>query len=357
MHIRTHTENTMGIRGLTGWIQWASAKALTKPLWSSFQHKRVGIDILGFLYKAKAAGTHPVTYIAHLIAQCRQHNIIPIPIFDGKPPDEKRDIIRLRNEQRLQNDQKRKTLSNTMDSTEMTTVQRDLCTKEIQTLTASSVYITTDERDEVKRLLYACGVCCLNANGEADNVLAYMAKRGELYAVMTNDMDLLTRGVPILLVPEALGLPGDTKGWIAYHLDTILKESGLTYQQFVEMCVLMGCDYTTKVKSIPYKMAYFQIKYKGFHKSLEAMSVKDTLPYERAVDILKGYHETAESLMTEKQWLKWTTGPILEPAYIEELKATHLQSLTKAVLERLLQPDILPTKPPPPSPPDVRMTI
>jgi flap endonuclease-1 len=348
----------MGIRGLTGWIQWASAKALTKPLWSSFQHKRVGIDILGFLYKAKAAGTHPVTYIAHLIAQCREHNIIPIPVFDGKPPDEKRDIIRLRTEQRQQNDHKRRTLSNTMDTSELTADQKEQYSKEIQTLTASSVYITTDERDEVKRLLYACGVRCLNANGEADNVLAYMAKRGELHAVMTNDMDLLTRGVPILLVPEGLGVPGDTKGWIAYQLDTILKESGLTYQQFVEMCVLMGCDYTTKVKSIPYKMAYFQLKYKGFYKSLEAMSVKDTLPYDRAVDILKGYNETAESLMTEKQWAKWSADPVMEPSYLEELQTTHLQSLSKTAFTRLLQPDTGPTTPTVlENPPDVRITI
>jgi flap endonuclease-1 len=344
----------MGIRGLTGWIQWSAAKALSKPNWASFQHKRVGLDILGFLYKAKAAGTHPVTYIAHLIAKCREYNIIPIPIFDGKPPDEKRDVIRLRTEQRQQNDQKRKTLSDTMDSANLTADQKEKYTKELQTLTASSVYITTDERDEVKRLLYACGVRCLNANGEADNVLAYMAKRGELYAVMTNDMDLLTRGVPILLVPDALGVPGDTKGWTTYHLDMILKESGLNYEQFVEMCVLMGCDYTTKVKSIPYKMAYFQLKYKGFHTSLEAMAVRDHEPYNRAVRILKGAHETAGSLMTEKQWAKWGTEPIMEPAYIEALQATYLSSLDTVALARLLQPDVVVTTP---NPPDVRITI
>ena len=155
----------MGIRGLTGWIQWAAAKALKQPNWSSFKGKRVGIDILGFLYKAKARGVHPVTYIAHLIAQCRIHSIQPIPIFDGKPPDEKRDIIRLRNEARLQNDQKRKDLANSLETTDMTADQKNHCAKEMETLAASSVYITTEERDEVKRFLYACGVKFLNANG------------------------------------------------------------------------------------------------------------------------------------------------------------------------------------------------
>jgi flap endonuclease-1 len=318
----------MGIRGLTGWIQWAAAKALKQPNWSAFKGKRVGIDILGFLYKAKAKGIHPVAYIAHLIAQCRIHSIQPIPIFDGKPPDEKRDIIRLRNEARLQNDQKRKDLADTLETTDMSADQKDHCAKEIQTLAASSVFITTDERDEVKKFLYACGVKFLNANGEADNVLAYLAKRGDLSAVMTNDMDLLTRGVPVILVPSDLGVPGDTKGWISYSLADILKESGIFYRQFVEMCVLMGCDYTTKVQSIPYKMAYFQIKYNGLQKTLKDMDMKDPVPYEKAVSILNGDHDTAESLMSEKQWAKWANPETtFEIPYLTTLRETLLETL------------------------------
>ena len=367
----------MGIRGLTGWIYWAATKALKQPSWASFENKRIGIDILGFLYKAKARGIHPVAYIAHLIAKCREHSIQPIPIFDGKPPDEKRDVIRLRNEARLHNDQKRKEIANTLDAPDITADQKETCTKEMEFLAASSVYITTDERDEVKRFLYACGVKFLNANGEADNVLAYLAKRGDIHAVMTNDMDLLTRGVPVLLVPEGLGVPGDTKGWISYSLNDILQESGMTYAQFVEMCVLMGCDYTTKVKSMPYKMAYFQIKYKGLRKTLESAGVKDILPYEKAVSILNGSHETATSLMSEKQWTKLAetaTSETFEMEYLKTLRTTLLETMDSKEYTQLYtgnlksltavssQRDIIPAGSETPigvAPilPDVRMTI
>jgi flap endonuclease-1 len=344
----------MGIRGLTGWIQWAAAKTLKPPNWHTFKSKRIGIDILGFLYKAKAAGTHPVTYIAHLIAKCREYNIIPIPIFDGKPPDEKRDIIRIRNESRLQNMEKQKQLVTTLESTEMSMDQKMQCTKHIQSLTAASVYITTLERDEVKQMLYACGVRFLNANGEADNVLAYMAKRGELEAVMTNDMDLLTRGVPMLLVPGGLGVPGDKTGWISYNLEEILKTAELIYSQFVEMCVLMGCDYTTKVKSLPYKTAYFQIKYKGYAKTLAGLRLKDTSLYEKAIRILSGYKETAEDLMTEKQWAKWTAPLTAEISHLNLLRQTHLHALTDAEFSRLNQADVGSTGP---NEPEVLITI
>ena len=339
----------MGIRGLTGWIRWAAPPAIKTPNWASFSEKRVGIDILGFLYKAKANKTHPITYIAHLIAKCREYNIIPVPVFDGKPPDEKRETIRQRNEVRLKNDMKRQQLTTDMENATMTAEQRDTLTKEIGALTVSSIYVTTDERDEVKRLLYAAGVIFLNANGEADNVLAYLMRRGELDAVMSNDMDLLARGVHTLLVPERMGVPGDTSGWIAYELNNILEYAGLTYLQFLEMCVLMGSDYTNKAKSLPFKTSYFTIKYKGnLHRALESIHIKDYLPYDRAIDMLNGRNETVEELMSDKQWVKWSAWKrgdkdaiSTETQYLDELRTNHLKDMDADEFCKLLHSDIL----------------
>ena len=337
---------TMGIRGLTGWIRWAAPAAAKKtPDWASYNTKRVGIDILGFLYKAKANKTHPITYIAHLIAKCREYNIIPVPVFDGKPPDEKRETIKQRNEARLKNDQKRQQLTTDMENAEMTKEQRDTLAKEIGNLASGSVYVTTDERDEVKRLLYAAGVLFLNANGEADNVLAYLMRRGELDAVMSNDMDLLARGVHTMLVPERMGVPGDTTGWIVYELNNILHHAGLTYLQFLEMCVLMGSDYTNKAKSLPFKQSYFTIKYKGnLHKALESIHITDFLPYDRAIDMLNGRTETAELLMSEKQWIKWSAWKkgdkdviSSETPYLDELRTNHLKDMDADEFSKLLE--------------------
>ena len=352
----------MGIRGLTGWIRWAAAASIKTPNWSSYKHKRVGIDILGFLYKAKANNILPIVYIAHLIAKCREYNIIPIPVFDGKPPDEKRETIRLRTEARLKNDQKRKQLASDLESTNMTNGQRETMEKELGNLAIGSIYVTTDERDEIKRFLYAAGVIFLNANSEADSVLAYLSIRGELDAVMTNDMDLLARGVNTLLVPSGVGAPGDTTGWIMYELQDVLKYAGLTYQQFLEMCVLMGCDYTTKAKTLPYKVSYFNIKYKGsLHSILESIHIKDFVPYDKAIDMLNGRYETVDSLMNEKQWIKWSlwlkgdkTATSTEFMYLNDLQNGLLKAMNKDEFSRLFQSDSLTAVP---ILPEVRMTI
>jgi flap endonuclease-1 len=339
----------MGIRGLTGWIRWAAPAAIKTPNWASFTKKRVGIDILGFLYKAKANKTLPITYIAHLIAKCREYNIIPIPVFDGKPPDEKRETIKLRNEARIKNDQKLQQLNTDIENVDMTAEQRELLKREMGNLAAGSIYVTTDERDEVKRLLYASGVLFLNANGEADNVLAYLIRHGELDAVMSNDMDLLARGVHTMLVPEKMGVPGDSSGWICYELNNILQHAGLSFLQFLEMCVLMGSDYTNKAKSLPFKQSYFTIKYKGnLHKALESIQVKNFVPYERAIDMLNGLTETVEQLMTEKQWHKWSQWKKgdkdainNETVYLETLRVHQLKDMDADDFSKLYQSDIL----------------
>ena len=186
------------------------------------------------------------------------------------------------------------------------------------------------------------------ATGRNHELLTQL-QRGELDAVMSNDMDLLARGVHTLLVPERMSVPGDTSGWISYELSDILHHAGLTYLQFLEMCVLMGSDYTNKAKSLPFKQSYFTIKYKGnLHKALESIHIKDFFPYDRAIDMLNGRNETADDLMSEKQWLKWslwlkgnTDAITTETPYLETLRKEQLKDMNADEFQLLFQSDIL----------------
>jgi len=339
----------MGIRGLTGWIRWVALKTLKAPDWKSYKNKRIGIDILGFIYKAKANNVNPIKYIAQLIAQCRKYNMIPIPIFDGKVPDEKKDTIRLRSETRKRSDKKRQQLMIDIENESMSEEQRKILMKEVNLLTMSSIYVTTEERDEVKKLLYAAGVLFMNANGEADNVLAYMARKGQLDAVMTNDMDLLARGVNNLLVPKGLAAIGDNNEWVSYNLTSILKEAGINYSQFLDMCVLMGSDYTNHKLSLRFIESYNVIKYKGnLQHFLKIMNVKDTSCYEKALNILKGVYDNIEELLNEKQLIKWdlwTKGDKdsfkTEQFYLEELRSEQLKDMDDYDYKLLYHSDIL----------------
>ena len=312
---------SMGVRGLPGFLAWASPTLRTSPSWEDLKGKTIGIDVLGLLYKAKGMKQSIFAYLARLVIACKRHNIRPVVIFDGKPPEEKKGTLQSRKKQRE-------------DAHTIHHIQSDTVVKSWADVRAlrntNSTYLTAEDRDQAKQLLYACGVLSLNASGEADSVLAHFSKRGQFAAVISNDFDLLARGVTTLLVPEFCALPGDTTGWAHYHLPTILKTIELTYDQFLDMCVLMGCDYTSGQTQLPYKTAYWAVRYKG--GSLEELAAhyqSEVAPYQKARGLLSGLYDTQESLMGEKQWEKWVSGtPVLERDTLDLLRATRLKALT-----------------------------
>jgi len=326
---------TMGIRGLTGFLRWvASTTGVEKPHdpldWSKWKGKKIGIDILGFLYRAKAQRQSIFTYLGKFIAACKQHGVIPIMIFDGKPPDEKRTLLQKRAALRIASEETKRHLEKDLDEVPMNELQTEVVSKELHRLDLNSTYLTSEERNMAKQLFYACGIVSLNASCEADSVLAHFAKRNEIVAVISHDFDLLARGVETLLVPESYALPGDAYGWSEYTLSTILRQIGFTYEQFLDMCILMGCDYTSGLKSFPFKRAFWMIQFRGpLTTVLPLLDVKDTKPYETAKQLLEGLLDTQESLMGEKQWEKWATGPPpIELDVLDTFHSLHLAHLT-----------------------------
>jgi len=127
-------------------------------------------------------------------------------------------------------------------------------------------------------------------------------------------------------------MPGDADGWVLHDLPAILHKVSFTHDQFVEMCVLMGSDYTVGLRSLPYKSAYWAIKYRGdLLKTLEVLGVPEETPYVEAVKRLKGLCETEETLMGEKQWAKLTAGaPPVEPASLDLFFAKPLTTLPES---------------------------
>ena len=319
----------MGVRGLTGWIQWAAPTSINRhPDWSEWRGKRIGIDILGFLYKTKAHKQSVFLYLARMIAAYRKNDITPVAIYDGRPPDEKREALKQRSALRQGSEEKKKILEKDLETVPMTDSQKAVLETELQILNNNTSYLTSEERDLTKQFFYACGVMFLNASGEADNVLAYFSKRGYIDAVVSNDLDLLARGVETLLVPEAYALPGDSSGWLQYSLSGLLRTVEFDYDQFVEMCVLMGCDYTMAHTSLKYKSAFWAIKYRPTLKhTLDTLHVRNPAVYYKAIRILKGSDETMETLMGEKQWERWASGTLpKEMDTLEQFRRLYLTS-------------------------------
>jgi flap endonuclease-1 len=80
---------------------------------------------------------------------------------------------------------------------------------------------------------------------EADQTIAWLARSRGIGDVLSSDSDLLAYGVPRLWVK---GGSGKNAGYTLYDRAKILGELALTEGQFMDLCLLLGCDYTNDIK-------------------------------------------------------------------------------------------------------------
>uniref|UniRef100_A0A4W6D5P9 Flap endonuclease 1 n=1 Tax=Lates calcarifer TaxID=8187 RepID=A0A4W6D5P9_LATCA len=132
----------------------------------------------------------------------------------------------------------------------------------IDKFTKRLVKVTKQHNDECKKLLTLMGVPYIEAPCEAEASCAALVKAGKVFATATEDMDGLTFGTNVLLrhltASEAKKLPIQE-----FHFNRILQDIGLTNEQFIDLCILLGCDYCGTIKGIGPKRAIDLIRQHG----------------------------------------------------------------------------------------------
>lgn len=84
-----------------------------------------------------------------------------------------------------------------------------------------------------------------------------------MYATATEDMDALTFRTPKLLRKFTSSQGKEKQPIIEVDFNLMLEGLGLTYEQFVDLCILCGCDYCSTIKGVGAKTALKLIKQHG----------------------------------------------------------------------------------------------
>ena len=181
--------------------------------------------------------------------------IRPVYVFDGKPPQLKGGELakRLARREKAEAD-----LAQAKDAGEADDVDK---------FSRRLVKVTRQHNDECKELLTLMGVPYLNAPCEAEAQCAELARKNKVYATATEDMDALTFQTPKLVRKLTLSQSSKEKQPILeIDFNSVLRGLELTYEQFVDLCILCGCDYCSTIKGIGPKTALKLVK---AHKNLE----------------------------------------------------------------------------------------
>ena len=306
----------MGIRGLSSFIKWKVPNARTSLNWTKYKGETWGVDCSCILYRARAANLSPITVLASLLVRMRQAGIRAICIFDGRPPAAKADTIETRRVVRQAAHKEMAEIRSDMSERTLTITEKATMEGRHAALQKKAPVISGTDKDDVKNLLYASGTQFVTAYGEADDVLAYLCRTGQIQAVISTDMDMLARGIPLLVIPET----HDSSVLTAIRLSDILSGLGLTQERFVDACMMMGSDYSCKGwQSMEPKMAVLEAC-----KGVDWATLDPSGTMKQGRDLLLGSSVEWDDIVSEKQRAKWDLGaPPCEMGTLAELVALH----------------------------------
>ena len=152
-------------------------------------------------------------------------------------------------------------------------------------LVRRNVKVTAKHNDDCKRLLSLMGVPWIQAPGEAEAQCAALVQAGLVYAAGSEDMDTLTFGANVLLrhltFSEAKKLPISE-----LHLEKVLEGLEMSIPQFIDLCILLGCDYCESIRGIgPHKAVALLKQHGSIESVLETIDrlkypIPENWPYE-----------------------------------------------------------------------------
>jgi 5'-3' exonuclease len=116
---------------------------------------------------------------------------------------------------------------------------------------------SSEDYESLKLLLVDMNCEYRVSETEADHEIARSYRNGDIYGVFSEDMDMLTFGIGIL-VRGLTTRPSDIL--VEYSLDRILEGLNLDMVQFVDLCIMFGTDYAQTIRGIGPANAYRIIK-------------------------------------------------------------------------------------------------
>ncbi|KAF7918695.1 uncharacterized protein EAE97_011790 [Botrytis byssoidea] len=190
------------------------------------------------------------------------NGIKPVYVFDGAPP-------KLKSGELAKRFQRKATATEGLEEAKETGTAED-----IEKFSRRTVRVTREHNAECQKLLKLMGIPYIIAPTEAEAQCAALARAGKVYAAASEDMDTLCFDSPILL--RHLTFSEQRKEPIQeVSLEKVLTGLNMDRKQFVDLCILLGCDYLDPIPKIGPHTALKLIREHGDLETLVAWITAD----------------------------------------------------------------------------------
>jgi flap endonuclease-1 len=305
----------MGIKHLNNFFRTKCGKSLKAISIAELSGKKIAVDISIYMYKYES-NEALIENMYLMLATFREYNIIPIFVFDGKPPTEKKALLQKRKEDKKEAEKEYNVLKEKLKTTNLTDDYKQEIINNMDILKKQFIYINKEKIEQIKNLIRAYGATYCDAPGEADELCALLVLKNKVWACLSEDMDMFVYGCTRVI--RYFNLFKRTA--VLYDTACILEKLGLVQKELREICVLSGTDYNiksdknSKNKPTLYETLKLFDKYKKNNSELEFYEwTKTNSDYITNYELLKSINEIFELKNTNLsifEKIKIVNGPV-----------------------------------------------
>lgn len=286
----------MGIKNLSKYLKETYPGLFETIHISEYAFKKIAIDVSLYLYHYKAAygESNWLGAFIKLVACLRENELHCVFIYDSGFPPEKEAEQKKRKESRNKMEKRVYKLEEAIDqyhsSGEVDPILLEFQAKRklnqarllrpnqfavnigaieyaVKNMRRQLFTITPGDFATTKQLFDILQVPYLDAPSESETLCADLCIQGEVDGVLSEDSDVLAYGAPVFLTK--LNTADGTCVRIKY--DEVLRQMGLSPDEFLDFCILCGTDYNKNIFRVGPNKAYKLI---SEHKNIETISKK-----------------------------------------------------------------------------------
>lgn len=255
----------MGIKNLNTLIEQHSKNGKQKVHLSKYQGLTFAVDTNVYLYKYLYGKSNHIDGMFFMINKFKKFNIVPIFIFDGKPPNEKSETLKnrrlIKNKLEEKLSQLKIKISNTDNDTEINELQT-----EIDNIEKKIIYVNKVVIDKTKELFDLMGVMYISADCEAEHYCSKLCNMNFVDGVVSEDMDTIACGSKLVI----RNFTNRDDYAESYVLNEILYDFNMTYKSFIDLCIILGNDYNHRPRGyVPTELYKLIIKHKSIENILD----------------------------------------------------------------------------------------
>jgi flap endonuclease-1 len=307
----------MGIHKLNDFLRKNCPDIFEEIHISEYAFKKIAIDISLYMYKFKVIyGNKWLTAFLNLIACLRKNEIHCVFIYDTSSPEDKADERAERAEKREQLEKKifdldqaieHYNLTNEVNEylldfynkkikksspprllsrTNKTQIDIEQIKEWIEKTRNQLVNISSEDFELTRTLFDILSVPYYKAPVEAETMCSDLCKRNMVDAVLSEDTDVMAYACPNFL--SKIDTAKET--CIRINYTKMLEMLSITQEQFLDLCIMCGCDYNKNIYKIGPEKAFGLIKK---YSSIEG--IKDNTSHD--ISVLR--HERVRELFTK----------------------------------------------------------